>query len=226
MASRPQTFSTQARVRNALKAHARPMRIAEIRDLIGLEGDKGCARVGRAIQSLLKSKEIERSDRGSYIWVNRIPDTAYCKKQQRMQRIMWIRSKTAKPFTARKVSELSECSLYLAKEYITFLRRKGYLYCAGRTRVASTGYAPTYLIPEDKLNDAFPVMRKASKAAAVNECVEKLQELAASFFRMEDMCGETLSNLRSTAHELAEQIDRCESIARKFEKMTPRLREA
>lgn len=211
-------FSTQSRVRNALKANDRPMRIIQIRDLIGLEGDAGYARVNRALQGLLKSGEIERRSPGRYCWVWSVPDTEFCKKQKRMQRIMWIRTKKAQPFTARKVHELAECSIYLAKEYVTFLKRKGYLVKVGRKRTTGQAYAPTYLAVEEKLNDDWPVIRKRGKAAAVDECVEKLQALAVNFFRIEDLSAETLLNLKTTARELAEQVVRCEEIARKFKK--------
>ena len=213
-----QPFSTQSKVRGVLRAFGEPMRIVEIRALLGFEGPAGYARVNKAIRDLVKRGEVEKCGTGKYRWAGKLPDSAYCKKQKRMQRIMWIRSKKAQPFTARKVHELAECSIYLAKEYITFLRRKGYLEQIGKKQTTGRAVAPTYRAVQETLNDPWPVMRKQGKAALIDECIEKLQALAANLFRMEDISRETLLNLKKTAHELAEQIDECEKAALGFRK--------
>ena len=50
----------------------------------------------------------------------------------------------------------------------------------------------------------------------INECIEKLQVLAAKFFRMEDMSTGSVSNLKKAAHELAAQVEECEKVALGF----------
>ena len=208
-----QAFSTQSRVRGLLKAINEPMRLVVIRDRLGFEGDLGYARINKAVGDLVKRGEVKKYAPGRYRWVGAVPDTEYCKKQKRMQRVMWIRSKKGEPFTARKIHELAECSIYLAKEYVTFLRKKGFIYQAGRARTTGRGYASTYLAVEEKLNSEWPVMRKQGKTAIIDECIEKLQALAVNFFRMEDISRETLLNLLTTTVELAVQVRKCEKIA-------------
>ena len=90
-------FSTQALVRGALKATDGPLRTSEIRDLIGLAGEEGYARVHRALESLRKAREVERVAVGRYQYAGERPDGASCTKQRRMQRIMWVRSKGGNP---------------------------------------------------------------------------------------------------------------------------------
>ena len=206
-------FSTQSKVRSALKTAEQPLRIGDIRDIIGLPGADGYARVNRAIVDLIKARQVERFDRGRYRFLADRPDAEYCKKQRVMQRIMWMRSKNGNPFTARKIAELSGVSLYLTQKYIAWLMEKGVLRKEGNIQVAETAYAPLYLGDDDYLaNDDWPVMRALSKTRELDAALNEMRELAQRFFALEKLDKETLLNLQTTAARLGDLVGECGKI--------------
>jgi len=206
-------LSTQGKVRAALQNAADPIRIPQIRDLIGLAGEEGYNRVSRAIQDLVKAKQCERTDRGLYRFVEPRPESDYCRMQRVMQRIMWMRSKNRNPFTARRIAELSGCSLYTAQKYIAWLLEKGVLRHDGRAQVATTAYAPLYLGEDAYLaTDDWPVMRAQSKSRELDACMNEMREIAARFFAVEKIEEETISNLKTAVSRLGELVDLCGKI--------------
>lgn len=205
-------FSTQSKVRGALKASGQPMRMSEIRDLIGLSGADGYARVNKAVQELLKSRQIERSGWGRYRYVADRPDADYCAKQRVMQRIMWMRSKNGSPFTVRKISELAGCSLFFAQKYVAYLADKGVIRKEGRVKTAATAYAPLYTGSDEYLkNDDWPVMR-SEIVKYLDAALTEMRELAGKFFAVEDFKEETLLNLKQAASRIGDLVEECGKI--------------
>ncbi len=209
----PNPLSTQGKVRSALKSAGISLRVTEIRDLIGLSGESGYNRVHRAICDLLKAKQCERVDRGTFRYVADRPESDYCKTQRVMQRVMWMRSKNGNPFTARRISELAGCSLYTAQKYLAWLLEKGVVRQEGRIQVAETAYAPLYIGEDGYLgNDDWPVMRAQSKARDMNAAMNEMREIAAQFFSIERIDAEALSNLKTLASRLGNLVGECEKI--------------
>lgn len=209
----PDPFSTQSRVRGALRDAGTPLRVTEIRDLIGLEGESGYNRVHRAICDLQKAGQCERAERGRYRYVEDRPEGEFCRTQRTMQRIMWMRSKNGNPFTARKVSELAGCSLYTAQKYLSWLTDKGVLRPAGRAQVSVSAYAPLYLGADAWLgSDAWPVMRAQSRTRLLEACLNEMREIAGRFFALEGLDQEALSHLRTSVSRLGELVTECEKI--------------
>ncbi len=203
-------LSTQSKVRSVLKASDVSLRISEIRDRIGLSGEDGYARVNRAITDLIKARQAERYDRGRYRYLADKPDAEYCKKQRVMQRIMWMRSKGGRPFTARHIAETANASLYMTQKYIAWLAEKGVLRKEGKVQVAETAYAPLYLGDDEYLaSDAWPIMRTPPKARELDAAIHEMHELAQRFFAVEGLDGDTLSNLQTTASRLGELVSEC-----------------
>ena len=203
-------FSTQALVRGALKATDGPLRTSEIRDLIGLAGEEGYARVHRALESLRKAREVERVAVGRYQYAGERPDGASCTKQRRMQRIMWVRSKGGNPFTARRIAELADASLYGTQRYIAFLCGKGVLRKSGRVRVSAAAFAPLYIGADDCLkNDEWPFLRSPGRTQALDDCLNEMRELAGRFFAVDNLGEETLANLRAAALRLVDLVAEC-----------------
>lgn len=206
-------LSTQGKVRGVLKTASAPLRVPEIRDRIGLSGAEGYNRVHRAICDLMRAKQCERAERGCYIYLADRPESAYCKTQRVMQRIMWIRSKNGNPFTARRIAELAGCSLYMAQKYVAWLLEKGVVRQEGRAQVAVTSYAPLYLGEDAYLtSDDWPVMRAQSKTRDLDACMNEIREIAARFFAVEKLDEETLSNLKTLASRLGELVGECGKI--------------
>jgi predicted transcriptional regulator len=206
-------FSTQSKVRSALKNAGAPVRVPQIRDLIGLAGEEGYNRVHRAICDLMKARQVERFDRGRYRYLADRPESDYCKTQRVMQRIMWMRSKNGKPFTARKISELARCSLCSAQKYLAWLLEKGILRKEGQTQVAVTAYAPLYLGEDAYLaNDDWPVMRTWSKTRELDACLNEMREIAGRFFAVEKLDEKTLSDLKAAASGLVNLVGECGKI--------------
>ena len=208
-------FSTLSLVRGALKDAGRPLRVPEIRDLIGLAGEEGYNRTHRAICDLLKSKQCERTERGYYAYLEGRPENESCKAQRKMQRIMWMRSKNGNPFTARKISELAGCSLYQAQKYVAWLTGRGILRQVGKAPVAVSAYAPLYLGDEGHLaSDDWPVMRAQPRTQQIEACLGEMREIAGRFFAVESLDDDTLLNLKALASRLCELTDECEKIKR------------
>jgi len=202
-------FSTQAKVRDALATAGREMGIPEIRDIIGLSGSGGYARVNRAMNDLMKAKQVERCGRGLYRYQKDRPGSDYCAKQRRMQRIMWLRSKRGESFTVRHIAEVAECALYTAQRYIAFLAGKGVIRKAGQTYTTTTP-APLYSGEDDYLNDdAWPVMRAQSKTRELDALLNEMRDLAQRFFAVDNFTEETLLNLQNTVSGLAALVEEC-----------------
>ncbi len=209
----PNPFSTQSKVRSALREAGRPLRCAEIRDLVGLEGESGYNRVHRAICDLLKAGQAERAERGCYRYVEGRPEGEPCRAQRTMQRIMWLRSKNGNPFTARRIAELAGCSLYQAQKYLAWLTDKGVLRPAGRAQVSASAYAPLYLGDDPWLgSDAWPLMRAHSRTRQLDACLNEMREIAGRFFSVEGLDNETLSHLRTSVSRLGALVGECEKI--------------
>jgi len=206
-------LSTQGRVRDALKTATAPLRVTEIRDLIGLSGEAGYNRVHRAVCDLMKARQCERVNRGMFRYIADRPESDYCKTQRVMQRVMWMRSKNGNPFTARRISELSGCALYTAQKYLGWLLEKGVVRQEGRVQVAETAYAPLYIGEEGYLvNDDWPVMRSQSKTRDLDAAMNEMREIAAQFFSIERIDAETLSNLKTLASRLGDLVEECRKI--------------
>ena len=206
------SLSTSGLVRNLLKAHGDVMRKIEIRDLIGLSGDGGYARVNNAVNYLVKTGEVERPSYGRYRWLKEVPDAKYCKSQNKMWRFMWIRTKKNKPFTARNIHEVCDVALYTAKQYVTFLLKKDYLEKAGKKKAYKTN-APLYLIAPDKINTEVPVMRRKRPTAKIEKYLDETRGLAAEYFRTADPKLETIRELLKTSRQINTILGNCEQIA-------------
>ena len=209
----PNPFSTQSLVRGALKDAGRPLRVTEIRDLIGLSGADGYARVNHALRDLRKAKQCERAERGYYRFLEGKPESDYCKTQRAMQRIMWMRSKNGNPFTARKIAELAGCSLYQAQKYVAWLTEKGVLRQVGKAPVAVTAYAPLYLGDDGYLvSDDWPVMRAQAKTQQLDGVLSEMREIAGRFFSIERLDADTISNLKTLVSRLGDLVGECDGI--------------
>ncbi len=206
-------FSTQAKVRSALAAAGRPMRLPEIRDLIGLTGADGYDRVNRAMTDLRKARQAERVARGLWIYAGDRPDSEYCAIQRRMHRIMWKRSKGGETFTARRIAELAECSLYFAQRYIAFLSEKGVLRREGKVQVGRAAYAPLYIGDEAFLgSDDWPVMRATTRTRELDACLNEMRETAQVFFAVESLDAAGLLNLKDAVSRLGSLVGECEKM--------------
>jgi hypothetical protein len=199
---------TQTRIRNLLKAHQKPLRKAEIRDLIGLSGDNGYGRVNNAIRDLAARGEVEKTGYGRYRWIKDVPVDAYCKKQSVMWRFMWIRSKKNEPFTVRDIFEMTGVALYTARTYVTFLSKNGFLLKSGRKRTLTTR-APLYLIDREKMQIDAPGMLKGRKSAEIEGKLDQVRELAARFYYTADTNRETLRSLMDISTEINRLLTDC-----------------
>jgi len=209
MAANP--FSTQAKVRSALAAADRPLRVPEIRDLIGLTGQDGCDRVNWAVTDLSKARQAERVGRGLWIHAGGKPDSAHCAAQRRMHRIMWKRSKRGEMFTARSISEAAECTLWFAQKYVAFLIDKGVLRKEGKVQVGRAAYAPLYIGDDDYLpSDDWPVMRAQNRTRELDACLNEMRELAQRFFAIEKLDADGILNLKEAVSRLGSLVGECE----------------
>lgn len=193
---------TQTLIRNLLKAHKRPLRKAEIRDLIGLSGESGYGRVNNAIRDLVRLGEVEKTGYGRYRWVEAVPVDAYCKKQSVMWRFMWIKSKKGEPFSVRDIFEMTGVAMYTARTYVTFLSKNGFLRKSGRKRTLTT-YAPLYLIDREKMQIEAPGMLRRRNFAEIEENLDRVRELAAEFYHVADTKPETIKQLSKISAEIA-----------------------
>jgi hypothetical protein len=195
-------------IRNLLKAHQEPLRKAEIRDLIGLSGANGYGRVNNAIRDLVRRGEVEKSGHGRYKLATETKGNAHCKKQTIMWRFMWIRSKKSEPFTVREIFEMTGVSLYTAKPYVTFLKRKGFLYQSGRKKT-STAYAPLYLVDPEKMQIEAPALLKRREINKVEMNLDRIRELAARFYYTADTKPETLHSLMDISTQINRLLTDC-----------------
>ena len=203
--------STQSRVLELLKLN-KEISIKELQVVLDFYGPRGWARISNAIQSLLKAGYVERVSRGTYCYKGELKDLDYCKGQNRMARVMKIKTKQMEPFTVRKIAELSDCSLNWAKRYIKFLLTKVYLKRVGFARARFTR-VPIYLATDDKLYEDWPAMRRHRKTSETDKAVTSIRETAYKVGRdlqtnresltkaiddtrnMLDMLNETLANM-------------------------------
>jgi len=211
MATNPN--STMSRVRDVLKTSGRPLRIVEIRDMIGLSGADGYARVNRALQDLQKGRQAGRFQHGRYVSLGDRPDADFCEKQRKMHRIMEYRARSGRSFTAREVAEQAECSLYLARECIGFLRARGVLRQDGSKQVCPTVLAPLYAVEEERINDDWPFLRKGGRSA-IDGLFTDMRALAGRFFSIETDGKDTLKQLKEAADGLGDLVAQYEKIKR------------
>jgi len=217
---RTNPFSTQSKVRAALKTADRPLRIPAIRDLIGLSGQDGYDRVNRAMTDLRKARQAERVDRGLWIYAGDRPDSAYCAVQRRMQRIMWKLSKRGEAFTARGIAELSDATIWYAQQYVAFLIREGVIRKRGQTMM-KTAATPLYIGEDHYLtSDDWPVMRSQSRTREMDACLLEMRELAQRFFSVENLTSQTILNLKDAASRLGFLVGECEKMKRNMRQNT------
>jgi len=198
--------SIQSLVGKALKAH-KIMRIADIRDLIGLSGAKGWARVNRAVHDLTKSGEIERWSHGRYRWVGgKKPDIRYYKKQIQIWRLMWIKTRRNEAFSVRDLHEATGVAYYTIVQYVTYLKKNGYLTPAGKRRAYKTA-APLYLVAAERMKQTDPPLKKrVRKTAEIEKRLDTVRELAAEFFRIEDTRKDTIQGLIGIADKIVGEL--------------------
>lgn len=206
------TLGTITLVRNLLKAHGDVLRKSEIRDLIGLSGDNGYARVNNTVNDLVKTGELERTSYGRYRWLKEVPNAKYCKSQNKIWRFMWIRTKKGKPFTARKIHEVCGVTLFTVQRYVAFLLKSDYLEKIGKKKAYKTN-APLYLIAPDKINAKVPVMRRQRSTAEIEKYMDETRDLAARYFKTADTRLETIRELLKTTREINTILASCEQIA-------------
>ncbi|WP_319405137.1 FaeA/PapI family transcriptional regulator [uncultured Desulfosarcina sp.] len=199
---------TQTLIRNLLKAHKKPLRQTEIRDLIGLSGANGYGRVNNAIRDLVRNGEIEKTGYGRYQWVKDVPVDAYCKKQSIMWRFMWIRSKKSDPFTVRDIFEMTGVAMYTARTYVTFLSKNGFLHKSGRKRTLTTR-APLYLIDREKMQIEAPGMLRRRESAEIEDTLDQVRELATQFYYTADTRPETINSLVAVSAEINGLLSNC-----------------
>lgn len=162
---------------------------------------------------LRKAKQAERVGRGLWQYAGDRPDSAYCLVQRRMQRIMWKRSKGGELFTARRISELAECSLWFTQRYIAFLIDKGVLRKEGKVQVGRAAYAPMYIGDEAFLQcDDWPMMRAQSRTRELDACLNEMRETAQRFFAVEKLDEEGLLNLKDAVTRLGALVGECEKM--------------
>ena len=203
---------TQTLIRNLLKAHKKPLRKAEIRDLIGLSGDNGYGRVNNAIRDLVRRGEVEKTGYGRYRWLKDVSVSVYCKKQSVMWRFMWIRSKKIEPFTVRDIFEMTGVALYTARSYVTFLSRNGFLNKSGKRRTL-TAHAPLYMIDREKMQIEAPAMLKRRESVAVEQKLDRVRDLSAEFYYTADTKPKTLINLIAISSEITSLLKDCQNLS-------------
>ncbi len=191
--------STQSRVYETIKAAER-MTIKGLQEVLGLPGPKGYARISRACCELMKGGYIARVRPGTYEYAGEPKDLEYMKTQQRMMRVIRIRTRRREPFSVTRLAELSECSRYWAKRYVTFLARKGFIERVGFERVgANRARAGLYLGVEEKLNTDWPCMKRRAKTAHLDEKVAEVRRLALQVSRE---CDSNRAALKETIGKL------------------------
>jgi hypothetical protein len=184
------------------------MTIKGLQAALELPGPKGYDRVSRAIRDLKRARFIERTGRGTYRYVGEPEDLDYTRSQKRMVRIIRIRTKRREPFTARKLSELSESSLSWAKRYIRLLVKKGYLKNVGFERIGrSKVRAPVYLADDTRLNDAWPAMRRQKKTAEIDDALSRIREMAYQVARDCEANRESLVSVSNLLKSMSTEIN-------------------
>jgi len=170
--------STQSKVFDIIKAN-REMTVKGLQTAMNLPGQDGYNRISTACQSLKRAGSVRKSGKGTYRFVKEPGDIDYCRTQQRMIRVIRIRTKRQEPFTARVLSELTDSSLDLAKRYIVLLKKEGFIEAVGKTRVGKSNVpTPVYLANEDKLNDEWPAKRRRRKTSEMDEIVINIRDIA------------------------------------------------
>ena len=196
--------STQSLTLQAIKASGETT-VKALQETLGLDGEKGYARVSRATQDLRKAGYIEKTAPATYRYVGTPLDLKYSKGQIRMMRLIRIRTKRGEPFTARLLSELADVSLDWSKRFVQFQVRQGFLYREGTTRVGPSRVpTPVYLGSPEKMNDEWPVMRRWKRTAGLDNQAARLREAAFSLGR----------DVRGTRKSLLSAADRLDQLAR------------
>lgn len=178
-----QPESLQSRVREAVKG-AGDMTVKQCRKVLGMEGYHAWARISGAMKDLARSGYIKKVLPATYQWVGEPTDLAYREHQLKMARYMAIRTKKNEPFSAHDVSRVTECSYDWSKRYITALKDKGLLACAGRVK-GKTAPIPVYLATEAAMRvnpEDWPGIRRQQGTKIVDEVREEVRNLAASIF--------------------------------------------
>lgn len=193
--------STQGMVRRAIRTAAGPIRVAEIRDLLKLPGDRAYKCIQVAVAELVSTGEIERSGYGRYVWKGDRPAATVAPKQNTIWRFAQIRTRKNKPFTAREAHEVTGVGLDLAKRYITFLKQGGYLVVSGQKK-GKTSSVPIYLLADLYVNTTAPVMRRDTRAVSAEATMDEIRQMASEFFRVTDTRTETLQKLMATCDRI------------------------
>lgn len=175
--------SLQSMVREAIAARGR-MTVRELRDLFGLEGERGYQRVAGALRDLARAGYVERCGEGAFRWLGDPPDLAYSQAQVKMARLIHIRTRKGKPFTTTDLAEVAECSADWAKRFISMLKRKGFI--LGTEHLAGKrSTRPSYLATEEALQvkpEHWPGIKRKMKTRAGDKTIALLSEMAASMF--------------------------------------------
>ena len=201
--------SIQSRVLAVIRANGK-LSVRSLRAALGLEGEKGYARISRAAQDLEQAGYVRRVAPATYQFIGVPKDLDYAGTQRRIVRIIRIRTKRNAPFTARKLAEMAECSINWAQRYVLYLRKQGYLESVGFDRVGRCMVkAPTYLAPAEKLNDDWPAMRRISQTKLIDVKVAELREMA---YQVANECSADKKTLQKLTDQLRQMIDLAETI--------------
>ena len=203
MARRP--GSTQSMLLDVARVNGQ-ITLKGLQSALGFEGANGYARISRAALDLMKSGHLVRVAPGTYRYVEKRTDLDYSKGQSRMVRVIRIRTKMQEPFTSRKLSELSDCSLDWSKRYVRFLFDKGLLIRVGFERAGRTK-APSYLGVEDRLNEDWPAMRRRKKTSEVDSMLEQVREKAYQVARVCQADPESLQFIRGALSHMADLVE-------------------
>ncbi|MBW2062624.1 MAG: hypothetical protein JRI95_13835 [Deltaproteobacteria bacterium] len=200
--------STQSRTFEAIKASGE-ITIKGLQEILGMPGSKGYARISHAARDLMLAGYIERTAPATYKYVREPKDLDYAKAQKRMVRVIRIRTRRQEPITARKLSELSDCSLDWSRRYVNYLVKNGYLERTGFERVGQSKVkASVYLGVESKLNDDWPSIKRQRKTAKLDRITAKIRERALTVARE---CQASRESLAVTADHLRDMISLIEN---------------
>jgi hypothetical protein len=175
--------SLQSRIREAIKASGR-MTIRELRDLLGLEGERGYQRVAGGLRDLARAGYVERCGQGAFLWLGEPPDLVYAEKQTAMARLMSMRTRKGKPFTALDLAEVAECSADWAQRFISALKRKEFVEGVGKVK-GKTSPRPMYLATEKAMQvkpENWPGIKRQVKTRVADDRFERISDLAAGMF--------------------------------------------
>lgn len=203
------------RILEALRVNEE-MTVIGIRRALGLDDKKGWTLVNNALRELVKTGCAEKTGKAKYKYLKEPVDDAYLKTQKRMVRIIRIRTKKQEPFTAKILSELSDCSFGWAGRYIKHLVDNGIIERAGYIRQHTRGArAPAYLADEDRLNDNWPALRRRKGTAELDSIMSDLREKA---HRIAGFAKPDLESLKEVIDNASEIIALADKAREKVQK--------